>query len=56
MIEEGRKVPERNIAIAIYGEADHSPAVLLIPFRIVGSAAKQRDSERGSADNHDAPD
>jgi hypothetical protein len=52
MLEKGRQSAQRNVAIFVDGQAEHRAAVLAEPSRIIGSAAKQRDTKRRPTDNH----
>jgi hypothetical protein len=53
MLKKGRQRPAGDIAILIYCRAKNAPSMFLVPYRVVGATAEKRNSEWGSADNHD---
>src|SRR5580700_8041058 len=52
VLEKRRQAAERDVAIFVDGQAEHRAAMLAEPCRIIGPAAKQRDTKRRATDDH----
>src|SRR5579883_3511498 len=52
VLEERRQVAHTDAAIFVDRHAEHGPAVLAVPDRVIRAAAEQRDPERSAADDH----
>jgi hypothetical protein len=52
VLKEGREIPAGQVAILVDCGGQNAPAVLTIPYGIVGTASEEGNAERGSANDH----
>src|SRR5258707_14609569 len=52
MLEKGGEISTGKITIFVNGSAKHCTAMIAVPYGIMGTAAKERDTEESSYNEH----